>query len=349
MKSKMKTSNLKKFLAGLLSISMIVIGFTGCGAAEKSSESAAKTEDSTVDIRISYWNYNIQGLLFEYAQKWGIFDEVFADDDVNFEFVPFTTGPAANEAITAGEIDFELSLGDQPFLTGNANGVDTVALATTMKQEESYVIVAAPDSGIKSPADLKGKNICVAIGTFSHKSLIGILKDNGIDDADVDLTNFSDDAYGDAVTAISKGNLDAYFGPWVNLKSNLDNGTLVQIGDSTGHPLTTYLVGTNSFVSAHPDLTEKLVKVLYKTEAYLLDNIDKQSKYIAESIQSDEDTTKKFLDKIDLVVNLTDEDIASIKETQKFFIEQNILDEEVADLTEKHINKEIIAKIVAAN
>ena len=101
--------------------------------------------------------------------------------------------------------------GDQPFLSGVAKtGVDLTIPSTELRQEKTLILVADSNSEVQSAADLKGKNIAVPLGTYVHKSLIGVLQDNGIPVDDVQLTNIS--AVGDAVAAIENGNVDAYIG-----------------------------------------------------------------------------------------------------------------------------------------
>lgn len=346
----------RKFLSAIAVLGILTTGLAGCGKTEEVNttetpsnvESQADTSsDEKVDVRISYWDYNIQGSLLIFAKEWGILDEVFADTNVNIELIPFQDGPTANEAVTAGEIDFELSIGDQPFLTGNENGVDTVMLAATMRQEDSYLLVAGSNSDINSPADLKGKNIAVGIGQFTHKSLIGILEDYGINISDVELTNYT--VTGDVVTAIERGEVDAYLGPYLDLRPSLDDGTLKQFGDCKGHACTTYLVGTNKFVSEHPEITEKVVEAVYKSAKYLSENIDTEAAYVAEKLGFTEENVKAFLPLVDLNVDLTEDDIKSIKNTQDFLISQDILTEEIPELEEKHINTSFIQKVRAAN
>lgn len=343
--------NIKKILSIFVTAIIIAGVITGCGkeAIDDVSKTNAAAESSSdeVNVRVSYWAYNIQGTLFQAAKEFGIWDEVVSDldDNVNIELIPFENGPVANEAITAGELDVELSLGDQPFITGNANGVDTSVLSTTMKQEESYITVVAADSEINSHADLKGKNIGVGIGTFSHKSFIGILNDNGIDVSEVSFTNLGDAAFGEALTAIADGELDAYFGPWSSLSEALENGSVKQIGDGTGHPLTTYLVATNDFINKYPEITEDLVEILYKTVDYINNNKEEAAAFFSKQLDWDEEIVSQLLDKVDVVADFTDDDAASITETQKFLLEQGILDEEVDGLIEKHTNSSFIDEV----
>lgn len=333
-----------KILSGLLIGTLLLTGAAGCQKTESKSVSAS--DEGPVNVRISYWEYNIQGTLFDYAKELGIWEKEFPESgDVTVSLIAFENGPTANEAITAGELDFELSIGDQPFITGNANGVNTAILVTTMKQEKTYITVVAKDSEINSYKDLKGKRLAVGIGTFTHKSLIGILKDNGISETEVAFTNIGDAGYLEALTAIERGELDAYFGSWANLSSALEDQSVKQIGDSTGHPLTTYFVVTNDFAQKHPEITEKLVKVLYDTVVNINENPQAAEAYFAKRLDWSPEIVSSLIENVDLVVDFNEEDEASIKETQDFLVSQGILDEEVEGLIEKHTNPSFIKKV----
>ena len=178
--------------------------------------------------------------LQQIAQKYGIWDSVFGDDPVNVQLTSFSSGPEVNEAITAGDIDIVINEGDQPFLSGIANGVDLTILSTELRQEKTLILVADSNSEIQSAADLKGKNIAVPLGTYVHKSLIGVLQDNGISVDDVQLTNIS--AAGDAVAAIENGNVDVYIGTIFSLYSEIQDGKIKQIADLTGNGAYAYLI-----------------------------------------------------------------------------------------------------------
>lgn len=337
-----------KLIKRIISVTTAVllgIMFTSCF---KDSESgSAGSKDGKLKVRISRWDFNVWGNLLVYAEKWGITDKVLKDTNIELEFIPFENGPAANEAITAGQLDFELGIGDQPFLTGNENGVDTAILAGVSREEKSQIIVTDAKSKINSPAELKGKKIGLAIGTYTHKSLIGIFKDNGISVSDVELINIK--TAGDAVTALTNGDIDAYLGSIFNLNPSIEEGTIKKIGDETGHPSNSYLVATNSFIEEHPEETQKIVELVYESAKYLNEHFEEEYEYIAGPANIDPKQLHELLPLVDIDIDLRNDDIEQIKSTQDFLIEQDILSEKIENLEKDHINDTFIKKVRGGN
>jgi ABC-type nitrate/sulfonate/bicarbonate transport system substrate-binding protein len=323
---------------------------TGCSSSsgnsgsDSSDTTASTTADSKVVVKIGTfstcaWNYPII-----VAKEFGIWDEIFKDDNVELELTTsFTTGPEANEALTAGSLDVIWGIGDQPILTGIQNGVDTSILTKVSSQDETIALVAAGDnSEVNSVPDLQGKKIAVAVGTITHKSLIGILKDNNVDIDDVELVNFS--TAGDVVAAIEKGDVDAYIGYIFDINDSIKDGTLKKIGDATGNPVSTYIVAANSFIDQYPDIAEKLVEASIEGAQYIKDNTEETYQFIAEGTGWSIEDLEELYPLIHTDIEFTDDDLAALKNTEQFLIENDILDGELENLESDHINTTFIKK-----
>jgi sulfonate transport system substrate-binding protein len=321
---------------------------TGCSKNDNSSETANTKSDDKVVVRIGTfgtcaWNYPII-----VAKELGIWDEIFKDEDVELELTTsFTTGPEANEALTAGSLDVIWGIGDQPILTGIQNGVDISILTKVSSQDETIAIVADSNSDLNSVTDLKGKKIAVAVGTITHKSLIGVLKDNNIDANDVELVNFS--TAGDVVAAITRGDVDAYIGYIFDINGSIKDGTLKKIGDATGNPSSTYVIAANSFINQYPDITEKLVQASVEGAQYIKDNPDKTYELISEGTGWNIDDLNELYPQIHTDVEFTDNDLNELKKTEQFLINNEILEGEITNLESEHINTTFIDKVKAGN
>ncbi len=346
--------NFKRIIRKTVSVATVAVLtaglMAGCSDSDSSNGTTANTtSDGKVIVRVGTfstcaWNYPII-----IAKEYGIWDEIFKDEDVELELTTsFTTGPEANEALTAGSLDVIWGIGDQPILTGIQNGVDTSILTKVSSQDETIALVASGDNNdINSVSDLKGKKIAVAVGTVTHKALIGVLKDNGVSPDDVELVNFS--TAGDVVAAIEKGDVDAYIGYIFDINSSIKDGTLKKIGDATGNSVSTYVVASNSFIDQYPDIAEKLVEASVEGAQYIKDNPEEAYKFIAEGTGWSIEDLEELYPQIHTDVEFTDDDLAALKNTEQFLIDNDILDGELENFESEHINTTFIDKVKAGN
>jgi NitT/TauT family transport system substrate-binding protein len=94
-------------------------------------------------------------------------------------------------------------------LQANDSGLDLVIIANgAVYPLEADILVARQGSGIKTPADLKGKTVGVpGLGALLHFMLIRNLKQNGVDPASVKMVEIG---FPQAADALKSGQIDAY-------------------------------------------------------------------------------------------------------------------------------------------
>lgn len=128
--------------------------------------------------------------------------------DYTVDWSLFEAGPQLMEAIPSGQVDVGL-IADTPMIFAQAAGlpVSIVAVAHTSAPGESFVqIVAMPDSGITSMADLEGKSVAMAQGTILQYTAIAALEDAGLSYDDIEPVYLSP---ADSFTALTEGDVDA--------------------------------------------------------------------------------------------------------------------------------------------
>ena len=188
---------MKKRLMSALLVTALVAGITGnvftVSAADHGKE---KVELHLVDMSV----YGIA--IFNYAKEIGLLDGYFddLDYDVDVELSEWASGVDQNTAFAAGEIDFS-SMGNIPAVSGAASGYGTKILAVNYLYDNEYVLAARADSGIKTTADLKGKNVGTYVGTVTHYAVAKYLEKAGLTLDDVNLLNVG----AEAVTSLRNG------------------------------------------------------------------------------------------------------------------------------------------------
>lgn len=128
-------------------------------------------------------------------------------------YVKFNTGAPMIASAESKSIDVA-AVGSVPFLIGLSQGVDWVMIG--IHSEGAYVegIVARKDSGIDTPADLKGKRIGYFKGSSAHYGVMMVLRQLGIRLDQVTLLHMSP---AEQVAAMAKNDIDAavVWEPWM--------------------------------------------------------------------------------------------------------------------------------------
>jgi sulfonate transport system substrate-binding protein len=199
------------------------------------------------------------------ASHLGYFEEEFGAGGPKIEQVYFAgTGPAQNEALAQGAIDFG-TYGGVPNVIGLSSGIPARIVMTrrTSLTGGNYYIAVSPDAPLRTLADLKGKRVAVQLGTNPYQSLVYLLEDNGLSVKDVRIVNLQGN---EALVAFKAGGVDAVFGT-TNLLVLRDKGDVRILADtraaSRGHNLGSLIV-SDKFSKSHPSTVARVIKVLVK-------------------------------------------------------------------------------------
>jgi NitT/TauT family transport system substrate-binding protein len=177
---------MKKVISILCILSILMM--SGC---------VGETPENMEHVKVGTWKtaQTIQPFLYQ----------DYIDDRYIVDVLPFTNPGDQKAALLAGDLD----------MTGT-----TIALAITAASRGEPVVVVSSlcnkcsaivvkeDSNIKSPADLKGKNIAYVPGTMHHVLLLETLKQAGLD-PEKDVTLMRIDFF-DMGQALSQGTIDAF-------------------------------------------------------------------------------------------------------------------------------------------
>jgi aliphatic sulfonates family ABC transporter substrate-binding protein len=304
----------------------------GCGSSANTDSSASQNssgsdadgassnEDVTIRIAVQ------KSIPIPYlAEALGYFDEEFTEDNINVELIEFSLGPAVIEAVGSDEIDIGF-LGDVPAFSGLVNGGDYKIIARWEKDYNSYLIVRN-DAGISELSDLKGKKLAFAFGSTQTALVYGYLEGAGLTDSDVELVNLS---LADIVTSISNGEVDAAVVDQLHASQAEAGGEVSKFLDSEGYKLfVSPVIATNSFTSAHPDLTARVLKALQKAAVYSEENTEEAISLAANRIEVDEAAIGPLMRECNLEFELGEEEIFAIEENAKRSYELDVIKEEL--------------------
>lgn len=247
-------------------LTAFILSFIGCVDLTSKDRAQSADADSTV-IRLGVQ----PGVaVTEVSQYTGILEDYLAQKGVELQYVEFTYGPSMVESLAAGEIDLAM-MGNLPVFTGVSNGTDLKVIYLTLLTENGLNgIIAGPDSGLETVADLKGKNIGVPIGSAAHLALELLLNTEGLTLNDVNVVNI---AAADIASSLSNNEIDAAVLWETTLTKALlrSGGTLIATSKSVMED-ETFAVASESFLNDNPDLAAYFVAGLIQVEDYILEN-----------------------------------------------------------------------------
>lgn len=155
-------------------------------------------------INIDFATYNPVSLLLKDK---GWLEEEFKADGIAIRWVQSLGSNKALEFLNAGSLHFGSSAGAAALVSRiNGNPVRSVYVYS---RPEWTALVTRADTGIKTPADLKGKRVAVTRGTDPHIFLIRALAEAGLEEADIQLVLLQ---HGDGKAALLRGDVDAWAG-----------------------------------------------------------------------------------------------------------------------------------------
>jgi NitT/TauT family transport system substrate-binding protein len=140
----------------------------------------------------------------------------FAEQDISVETIQLDSVSAVVTALASGQVDVA---GGAPSAaiynaTRQGIGIKIVADKGSMQEGAGYIGLVARSAvadQIKSPADLKGRNVALAgsgVGTTNEVAWAEMAKTAGLKEGDVTLQNLS---FGDSVAALASGSVDAAY------------------------------------------------------------------------------------------------------------------------------------------
>ncbi|MBH0236486.1 ABC transporter substrate-binding protein [Methylobrevis albus] len=191
------------------------------------------------------------------AHTRGFLAEEFAGENVELEFTyPAGSGPAINEAIANGQVDFA-RYGGFPNITGKARGLPTRLLAS-VGTGHAYLVVGNQVKA-ETVADLKGLKVAIGRGTAPHLAFIRVLEEHGLAQDDVELFDLEG---GDELTAVASGAVDIGWGGGGFLKL-VQDGNAKLIYTNRGKTARSNSFGgflvTESFLEQYPATTQRVV------------------------------------------------------------------------------------------
>lgn len=207
----------------------------------------------------------------------------------------FPTGAPEMTAMVAGELDIAY-VGAAPFVAAVSNsGLDAKIVAGVQVQGSNLVL--RPEIPYEGPEDLKGLTIATfPPGTIQDTILRDWLRMNGLTpDEDVTIAPMGP---GDAITAISAGQVDGVFLPHPSpaiIESNGNGRSVIASGEMFQNHACCVLVASGDLIRNQPAIVEQIVRTHIRATEYNTENPDEAAGIFARKVGQDIEVIRKSL------------------------------------------------------
>lgn len=307
----------QKWMGMTLIVALAVTGLVGCGG--------QKSGDQLAEVNITYVKspLNVPSIIQKQDQ---LLEKAFAGP-VTFNWHEIMAGPDQTNALAAGELDILQGLGGTSAILAAANGVELTITNIYSRAPKGFMLVTTNDQ-IQGVADLRGMKVGGPKGTVLHQLLDTALATEGMKESDVAFISMG---IPEAQAALVSGSIDVAMVAGPNALQALNNGARIV---TTGENLVDGIIVTavsNDFLKKHPDMVTAFGKGHQDTLTYMDEHFEEVMAQVAKEVGLTVDEAKEMVTWYDFSPEITPKDIAELKKTQDFLLE-NGLQEKAIDI-----------------
>lgn len=309
-----------KLLAGLVAILLFAFA-ASCGSAPATPSAPAKPAAAyPKSISLTYVKapLNVPSIV---EKKLGLLEKEFAKDKIAVQYPEITVGSKQTEAMAAGSLDFAHALGGTSAILAAANGVDLKIIAIYSRAPKAFVVLTKGDK-IQKVSDLKGKKVAGPKGTILHQLILAALAKEGLKPDDIQFISMD---LPSSAAALMNGSVDAALSAGPDAIRAEKAGARVL---TTGEGLVEATIVTavrGEFLQKHPDLVKRFLKTHTAAIEHMRSKPDEVLAMTAAETGLPAETVKLMLPLYDFSPTIKPSDIAELKRTQDFLLQNGML------------------------
>ena len=293
----------------------------GCGSAPATPSAPAKPAAAyPKSISLTYVKapLNVPSIV---EKKLGLLEKEFAKDKIAVQYPEITVGSKQTEAMAAGSLDFAHALGGTSAILAAANGVDLKIIAIYSRAPKAFVVLTKGDK-IQKVSDLKGKKVAGPKGTILHQLILAALAKEGLKPDDIQFISMD---LPSSAAALMNGSVDAALSAGPDAIRAEKAGARVL---TTGEGLVEATIVTavrGEFLQKHPDLVKRFLKTHTAAIEHMRSKPDEVLAMTAAETGLPAETVKLMLPLYDFSPTIKPSDIAELKRTQDFLLQNGML------------------------
>ena len=284
----------KAIAVGVIAIVIVSIGFI-----------ALWNPAPTPDVRIGYLSKDLHQLALRVAIENGLFER----ENLTVELVQFGNGALEMDGFLAGQIDMGY-LGAAPAMVKRINQDIPITVLAAVNLEGSAIMVSKPEydlGHVTTIADLVGKHVYQPGPSTVQNFLLRLaLNQSGFSYSNITADTMQPSLMADSLTAENPA-----FIAWepFNAKAEYDGKALplVLSGDIWPRHPCCVVASDNAFLTAHPDIVQKVLDIHVEAEEWILNNTEEAIAIAVEWLEMEESPVTTAFNRIifDYNVNRT--------------------------------------------
>ncbi len=259
-------------------------------------------------------------------RKLGIFAKHFAKFNLPVEYSSLTNGPDQVHALAAGDIHFLNAVGSTSVFLLASNGADIKILSIFGRSPVAFKLVAAKDSPLNRPSDLRGRTVGGPKGTILNELLCAWLATEGMTVKDVKFVNMGIVA---AQSALAAGKIDVALLTGIPAWRMARSGYKVLhdgVGIVNGEILT---AAAGTFIAEHPELVKAFMEAKRETLQWIKDNPEETLRIVMEEMELSREEVEEMYAQYDFSMDITEADVEGLQKTVDFMTRQGMMSEPV--------------------
>jgi sulfonate transport system substrate-binding protein len=224
----------------------------------------------------------------------GFLEKALEGRNIEVQWVTALGSNKTFEFLRGGSLDFGSS-GGSAALVARANG-NPVQVLSFVSHGELMALATLPNSGIKTPADLKGKKVAATPGTEPYYLLLRGLEQYGLSVSDIKLVPL---IHPDGRLALENGNVDAWAGLDPDLAKVELQRNAIRFYRNPEILSGSVLIAREQFVKDNPELTTIVLRAHEEARKWIIDHPDETVAIISAGAKITPEEAKLMLGRLD--------------------------------------------------